>query len=73
MSDKEFWDLVKPFLPNKGRLANSHISPVKNYTVITNQQELTDMSNDHYVNLGEKSSGKIPISLDKDTGIYDDH
>ena len=36
MSNKDFLDLVKPFLSNKGRLANSDNSIVQNDTVITN-------------------------------------
>ena len=72
MSNKEFWDLVKPFLSNKGGLASSDISLVKNDTVITDDQELTEIFNEHYVNIVEKSSGKKPNSIAKDVGISDD-
>ena len=41
-------------------------------TVITDDQELTEIFNDHYVNIVEKSSGKKPSSLAKNTGISDD-
>ena len=72
MSNKEFWDLAKPFLSNKGRLASSDISLVKNDTVITDDQELTEIFNEHYVNIVEKSNGKKPNSIAKDVGISDD-
>ena len=72
MSNKEFWDLVKPFLSNKGGLASSDISLVMNDIIVTDDQELIEVFNDHYVNIVEKSSGKKPISLAKDTGISDD-
>ena len=36
-------------------------------------QELTEIFNDHYINLVEKYSGKKPNSLAKDNGISDDH
>ena len=72
MSNKEFWDLVKPFLSNKGGLMSSHISLVKNETIVTDDKELTVIFNDHYVNIVEKSSGKKPPSLAKDTGFSDD-
>ena len=72
LSNKEFWDLVKPFLSNKGGLISSDISLVKNDAVITNDQELTEIFNDHYVNIVEKSSGKKPVNLANDTGISDD-
>ena len=35
MSNKEFWDLVKPFLSNKGGLTSSDISLVRNDTIVT--------------------------------------
>ena len=72
LSNKEFWDLVKPFLSNKGGLVISDISLVKNNAVTTNDQELTEIFNDHYVNIVEKSSGKKPVNLANDTGITDD-
>ena len=71
LSNKEFWDLVKPFLSNKGGLISSDISLVKNDAVITNDLELTEIFNDHYVNIVEKSSGKKPVNLANDTGISD--
>ncbi len=67
MSNKEFWDLVKPFLSNKGALTSSDISLVKHETIVTDDKELTEIFNDHYVNIVEKPSGKKPISLAKDT------
>ena len=72
MSNKEFWDLVKPFLTNKGGLITRDISLVENDTVITDDQELAEILNDHYINILEKSSGKKPISLEKNTRISDD-
>ena len=72
MSNKEFWDLVKPFLSNKGELMSSDISLVNNETTVTNDKELTEIFNDRYVIIVEKSSGKKPISLAKDAGFSDD-
>ena len=46
---------------------------MKIVNVITDDQELTEIFNDHYVNIVEKSSGKKPVSLAKDTGISDDY
>ena len=71
MSNKEFWNLVKPFLSNKGGL-EIDIFLVHNNAIVTDEQELTEIFNDHYINLVEKSSGKKPTSLAKDTGISDD-
>ena len=55
LSNKDFCNLVKPFLSNKRELANSDISLVQNDTVITNDKELTEVFNDHYANLVEKA------------------
>ena len=68
MSNKEFWDLVRPFLSNKGGLASTDISLVKNDTVIADDQELTEIFND----IVEKSNGKKPNSIAIDVGISDD-
>ena len=46
---------------------------MKNSTVITNDQELTETFNDHYVNIIDKSSGENPVHLANDTEISDDH
>ena len=45
---------------------------MENDTVITDDQELAEILNDHYINILEKSSGKKPISLEKNTRISDD-
>ncbi len=63
LSNKEFWDLVKPFLCNKGAIISSDISLVKNDTIVADDQERTEIFNDYYVNKVEKSSSKKPSSL----------
>ena len=68
---KIFGIWLNPF-SDKGEPANSDISLVQNVTVITNDQELTEICNDHYVNLVEKASGEKPSSIAKDTGTSDD-
>ena len=72
MSNKEFWDLVKPFLSNKEVLNNGYIYLVKNETTITDHKELAEIFTDHFVNTVDKSNGKKPNSFAKDTGISGD-
>ena len=60
LCNKEVWDLVKPFLSNKGELTSSDSALVKNDSVITNDQELREIFKDHCVNIVEESSGKKP-------------
>ncbi len=63
MANKEFWNLVKPFLTNKGGLSESDYLLVKDDRIITNDNELVEAFNDHYINIVEKSSGKKPQNL----------
>ena len=73
MSSTDFWDLVQPFISNKGGPVSSDIPIARNDTIVTDDQELKEIFNDHYVNIIEKSSGKKPSSLASDAGISDDH
>ena len=63
VSNRAFWNLVKPFLSNKGGLAGSDISLIKNNAIVTEDKELTEIFNDHYINIVEKSSGVKPCSI----------
>ena len=56
MSNKEFWDVIKPFL------ANSDMSLIQNNVVVADEQELTEIFNDCYINLVEKSNGRNPLA-----------
>ena len=72
MSNKDFWYLVKPFLSNKGGLSDSNITLVKGEKMITDDAELTEVFNDHYVDIVQKSSCKKPSSMAENYGIKDD-
>ena len=63
VSNRDFWNLVKPFLSNKGGLSGNDITLVKEGKVITDDYALTEIFNDHYVNIVEKTSGKKPRNL----------
>ncbi len=71
MSNKEFWNLVKPFLSNKGGLAENNIMLVTDDKIVTDELALSEKFNDHYVNIVEKTSGRKPTNL-ADTIICDD-
>ena len=58
---KNFGITLNPFFRTRG-LASSDISLVHNNAVVTDEQELTENFNDHYINLVEKLSGKKPTS-----------
>ena len=72
LSNKAFRELVKPFFSNKGALVGSDISIVKNNKIITDDHELTELFNKHYVNIVENASGKKPCGVADTTDIDDD-
>ena len=63
MSKKAFWDLVKPFLSNKGVLAGTAISMIKDDKIVTDDHDLGEILNDYYINIVENTSGKKPSSI----------
>ena len=72
VSNKDFWNLVKPFLSNKGGLSGNDITLVKEGKLITDDHALTEIFNDHYVNIVEKTSGKKPSNLAEIVGCERD-
>ena len=75
LSNKSFWNTVKPFISNKGTLSNDNIIiesadditlKVKNGDLVSikAKDEIRDehilMFNNHYINIAEKSSGIAP-------------
>ena len=71
VSNRVFWNFGKPFLSNKGGLAGSDISLVKNNRIVTEDRELVEIFNDHYINIVEKPSGVNPCKI-ADTLSTDD-
>ena len=63
LSNQAFWDLVKTFLSNKGALVGSDISIVRNGTIITDDQDLSELFNEYYVNIVDNTSGKKPCVI----------
>ena len=70
MSNKAFWDLVKPFLSNKGVLAGTDM--VKDDKIVTDDHDLCESFNDYYINIVENTSGKKPSSIANANSIDDD-
>ena len=72
MSNKAFWDLVKPFLSNKGVLAGTDISLIKDDKIVTDDLDLCEIFNDYYINIVENTAGKKPSSIANANSIDDD-
>ena len=45
MSNKKFWNTVKPFLTKKGCISNDFISVENNGVLISNEKELVELFN----------------------------
>ena len=62
VSNKTFWNTVKPFLTNKGLLTNGNIAIKCFVEIITDTTKLADIFNTRYKNIVEKPSG-TPSSI----------
>ena len=71
MSDKAFWDLGKPFLSNKGVLAGTDISLVKDDNIVTDAHDLCEIFNTYYINIVENTSSKKPSAVANENSIED--
>ena len=63
ISNSDFWNLVKPFLSNKGGLVGDDISLVHNNQIVTDDSELTEIFNNHYINIVEKTVDKSLVTF----------
>ena len=50
-NSKPFYDLIKPYLTNKGALSSNDIVILENNTFIYNDREIADIFNDYYINV----------------------
>ena len=57
-TNKNFLNLIKPFLTNIGHLNHQDIMIYGRKKTITNETELVEVFNNHCVNVVEKLSGK---------------
>ena len=63
MSNKDFWDLVKCFVSNKGVLAGTNTFLVKDSTIVTDFHKLCEIFNDSCICILENTTGKRPSSI----------
>ena len=68
MTNKSFWNLVKPFLTNKSYHTQNDIMLIDNGKVIVEESDLVETFSDHYINIVEKSSGQKSCNFVWDTG-----
>ena len=75
VTNKSFWKF-KPFLKNKSCHAQNDIMLIQNDEIITEEKDLAEFFNKHYLNIVEKSCGRKPVNVammhnicDNDTAI----
>ena len=72
MINKKFWNVLKPFLTNKGSFSEDKLSIEINNQLVTDEKTLADTFNEHYINIVVKSSGQKPSSLgDSSNPLHD--
>ena len=57
-TNKSFWKFIKPFLTNKGTLADCDIPIADGKKKISNDFELAKLFNNHYINTVKNSGFK---------------
>ena len=62
-TNKEFWEIIKPFLANKGFLSCNELTLIENDKVITHEKILAEKFNNHYRNIVKGSCGFKPTNL----------
>ena len=63
MTNKDFWRVMKPALTNKGVISSDVIILEENGKLISDESELVEIFNNHYINIVESTTGSPPFSL----------
>ena len=71
-TNKSFWNFIKPFMTNKGMIASNDITLIEGKNVITDEYDISQTFNKHYINLVEKSCGNKPNKIGTTLGSLND-
>ena len=71
-TNKSFWNFIKPFMTNKGMIPNKDITLIDGKNVITDEYEILQKFNKHYINIVEKSCGNKPNKIVTKLGSLND-
>lgn len=63
LSNKSFFDLIKPYMTNKGALCSTDINLIENSKIISNEIELGEILVEYYTNIVKYSSGENPKNI----------
>ena len=70
--NKSFWNLTEHFMTNKGMIASNDITLIEGKNVITDEYEISQTFNKHYINIAEKSCRNKPNKLGTTLGSLND-
>jgi len=62
-SSKNFYEIIKPYLSNKGSLGTSDIKLVETNNILNNDLDMANIFNDYYTNIVQYTTGTAPKSL----------
>ena len=62
-NSKPFFDIIKPYLTNKGAMVNSDILLVEDDYIILDDMKIAKISNNHYIHIVENTCGTPPKSI----------
>ena len=63
MTNKKYWNLMKPFLSEKGASYGTKVTLDEKGKFISNEAEVAEIFNDQYINIVEKTTGLPPDSI----------
>ena len=72
VTNRNFWEIIKPFLSNKGHLENVDIMLNHNNKIVCNDHELVKVFNEHYINIIEKLGGEKPTNITEEYSFEND-
>ena len=71
-TNKSFWNFIKPFMTNKGMIASNDITLTEGKNVITDEYEISQTFNKHYINIVAISCGNKPNKIGTKLGSLND-
>ena len=73
MTNKDFWKLVRPALSEKNSDYESKIVLKENEEYISDEKQLVEIFNNHYINIVENSTGRPPTSISAPEHLSDEN
>ena len=63
VNNKSFWKTIRPFINNKGTHDNHDIILEENGDLVKDKEKVSEILNNFYINIVEKTTGKQPLVL----------